>query len=302
MPYIAHHGILGQKWGDRNGPPYPLKGGDYSEEEKKKNRHKRLKYNSYYNKRHFDETLKADKTTLQTLSFDKDRTKDTELFYATHNFLDNSVYKALLNRPIPKDVFDEDGNKIGTDKIYKFAIKNKLKSDMKVAGEDSAANIFADLYKNDRNFYNFVIDPKRMQSYFEEKRFVFSGYKKARDVLDKMRSDSSYVPTKFEVQMLYRLFNFVLPYDGSGWTRDRNDKRGGKDVLTQRTKFFNKCKEAGYGAILDTNDSMYNSLHAKSSIIVFDQDQIIPDKILQTSFSDRALGIAALSLRKSLGI
>ena len=33
MPYIAHHGILGQKWGDRNGPPYPLRGGDYSKEE-----------------------------------------------------------------------------------------------------------------------------------------------------------------------------------------------------------------------------------------------------------------------------
>lgn len=24
--YIAHHGIKGQKWGERNGPPYPLEG------------------------------------------------------------------------------------------------------------------------------------------------------------------------------------------------------------------------------------------------------------------------------------
>ena len=35
MNYIAHHGIRGQKWGKRNGPPYPLSGGDYSTEEKK---------------------------------------------------------------------------------------------------------------------------------------------------------------------------------------------------------------------------------------------------------------------------
>ena len=28
--YLAHHGILGQKYGVRNGPPYPLGSGDHS--------------------------------------------------------------------------------------------------------------------------------------------------------------------------------------------------------------------------------------------------------------------------------
>lgn len=32
--YIAHHGILGQKWGKRNGPPYPLDAEDHSAAEK----------------------------------------------------------------------------------------------------------------------------------------------------------------------------------------------------------------------------------------------------------------------------
>ena len=32
--YLAHHGILGQKWGQRNGPPYPLKDEDHSKAEK----------------------------------------------------------------------------------------------------------------------------------------------------------------------------------------------------------------------------------------------------------------------------
>lgn len=35
MDYIAHHGIPGQKWGQRNGPPYPLKPGAHSAAEKK---------------------------------------------------------------------------------------------------------------------------------------------------------------------------------------------------------------------------------------------------------------------------
>lgn len=32
---LYHHGILGQKWGVRNGPPYPLSSGDHSASEKK---------------------------------------------------------------------------------------------------------------------------------------------------------------------------------------------------------------------------------------------------------------------------
>lgn len=33
--YLAHHGILGMKWGHQNGPPYPLGSGDHSASEKK---------------------------------------------------------------------------------------------------------------------------------------------------------------------------------------------------------------------------------------------------------------------------
>ena len=32
--YLEHHGILGQKWGHRNGPPYPLDANDHSAAEK----------------------------------------------------------------------------------------------------------------------------------------------------------------------------------------------------------------------------------------------------------------------------
>lgn len=295
--YIKHHGILGQKWGKQNGPPYPLKGGDYSAEETRKIRRKRLDPNSIYNKRHFDETLKADKTKLQTLSFNKDRTQGVDMFYASHKTLDNNVYKALLNQPIPKDVLDENGNKIGTEKIYRFSIKNKLNSDIKVASEDSAAKIFGDLYKENRDFYNFVTEPDRMMKYFDQKRLGIQGYKEAKGVLDKMTSNPDYMPTAKDIRTVYRLFNYVIPYDGGG-----SDSRGAADVLNQRTKFFSKLKEAGYGACLDTNDSIYNSLHAASPIIVFDMEQIIPDEVLNTGFSDRAVGIASIAFRKTFGV
>lgn len=44
---LEHHGIDGQKWGHRNGPPYPLDPNkDYSKEEKKKNKIKKKKKES----------------------------------------------------------------------------------------------------------------------------------------------------------------------------------------------------------------------------------------------------------------
>jgi hypothetical protein len=33
--YLKHHGILGQKWGKKNGPPYPIDASDHSSSEKK---------------------------------------------------------------------------------------------------------------------------------------------------------------------------------------------------------------------------------------------------------------------------
>ena len=40
---LYHHGILGQRWGQRNGPPYPLSGSQHSAYEKKKGWQKSLK-------------------------------------------------------------------------------------------------------------------------------------------------------------------------------------------------------------------------------------------------------------------
>lgn len=292
---LTHHGILNQKWGVRNGPPYPLGGGAYSASEKRAIRNKRKSGNSIYNKKHFDEVLKADKTTLSTLSYDRDRTKDTDMFYATHKVLDKHQYNALFNRPIPQTIYDENGNAIGTGTFMKYRIDNGIKSDIKVASEDSGAAIFMGLYNKDRDFYNFVTDKERMQSYFVRDKYKFKGYREAARVLEKMRS-GDYTPTSKDLQIVYRMFNYVIPYDGAG------NARKGNDVTTQRTKFFNACKQAGYGAVLDTNDAIYGGFKAESPVIVFDMEKVVPKDVYRTKMVDQKFSDLVLVGRKVLGL
>lgn len=277
---LQHHGILGQKWGQQNGPPYPLKGGDYSKLENEKIKKARKSKNSIYNKKHYDTVLNADKTTLHTLSYDKDRTKDTDMFFAATNAWDKHQYNAMFNQPMPKDIKDENGKSIGNGFYCKYAINNKLASNVKVASEDSGARILGDLFKKNRDFYNFLTDKDRMQSYFVDSKYKFRGYREARDALDKARNDAGSLDES-DIRKIYRMFNYVIPFDGRG------NARAAKDIATQRARFFAAAKQAGYGALLDTNDAIYGGMKTRQPVIMFDMDVVVPDKVRQTVITEK---------------
>lgn len=294
MNVLIHHGILGQKWGKRNGPPYPLSGGDYSQAEKRKIYTQRsLKKNSIYNKRHFDEVL-GKGTQLSTLSYDRDRTKGAEMFYATHKTLDKHYYNAFFNKPIDKPLFDEDGNQVGTGSFLKYKINNDVTSNLKVASEDSAAKVFTNLYAKDRNFYNFVTDPERMQSHFVEDKYKFKGYRESRAALEKIRSGET--PSESDLQTVYRMFNYVIPSDGGGNAKKAND------VAVNRAKFFNALGKQGYGAVLDTNDSIYGGFKATSPVIVFDQSKVALSGVEQTTVGSKRFSELVSVGRKAFGL
>lgn len=291
---LSHHGIMGQKWGTRNGPPYPLGGGDYSAREKREIYKRRKQPNSIYNKKHFDEVL-GKGSQLSTLSYDKDRTKGADMFYATHKKLDQHQYNALFNRPVPQTLYDSQGHAVGTGMFLKYKIKNDVTKDLKIASEDSGADAFMSLYKKDRDFYNFVTDPKRMKEHFVDDKYKFKGYRESRDVLQKMQN-KNYKPTADDLQTVYRMFNYVIPSDGGG------DARAGKDVATQRAKFFNELKKNGYGAVLDTNDAIYGGFKATSPVIVFDMDSVALAGAERTTVRSKQFSKVALVGRKALGV
>ena len=290
---LEHHGIRGQKWGDRNGPPYPLGGGDYSPREVSKIKEARKSHHNIYNKRHFDQVIKKG-TVAATLSYNKDRTKDTDMFYAAHTKADKDQYNALFNKKAPTPIYDQNGNEVGTAQFYKYRINNVALNDIKVASEDSAADVFMNLYSKDRDFYNFVTDQSRMQGHFVEDKYKFRGYRESRESLEKLRSGEK--PSADDMQRIYRMFNYVLPSDGAGNSRAKHD------IELQRAKFFKELKKEGYGALLDTNDAIYGGFKAQSPVIMFDMEQIALKDANRVTTASKYYSDMAFVGRKALGI
>lgn len=74
--YLEHHGILGMKWGRRNGPPYPLDSKDYSPAEKKAARAAGERAKENYKKA--KNVLKSDSGSRKSKALKDARKKDID--------------------------------------------------------------------------------------------------------------------------------------------------------------------------------------------------------------------------------
>lgn len=280
---LFHYGIKGQKWGDRNGPPYPLSGEDYSKAEKK---HMYRTNTTTSRKKHVDSIISKG-TSLATLSYNKDRTKNVDMFYAAYTYRDKHQYNSLFNKKITTIEKDENGNEISKT-CYKYQINNKTQNDIKVASEDSGADAFLKLYSENRDFCNFVKDPKRMESLFVEEKYKFKGYRDAKKALDDIRKENP--PEEEDLRTVYRMFNYVIPSDQSS------------EMEKQRAKFFSELKKNGYSALLDTNDALYGGFKAESPIIVINPSVVVLSEIKDIKTTDKAFSDLVFIGMKTMGI
>jgi len=258
------------------------------------------KENSKEYKKSTDRTIKAN-TKLQTLTSNVEATQNADVVFASYIKSDNKIYDVLLGKKIPEDIFNENGDNVGTGQMFRSAVTNIAKSDIKVASEDSSSQRFENLYRKDKDFRNFILDDNRLQKYVDNSdaskfssRSIFEnkGYVEAQEALKRLKSGKE--ATSDDIKTVYRLFNYSIPYDG----RSSGDTTGGKDVQKQRAKFFNELKKDGYGACLDTNDAIYNRTNATAPVIVFDMEQTIPGEVRELTMSDINSGKVRLAMKK----
>lgn len=116
--YLAHHGILGMKWGKKNGPPYPLGSGDHSASEKKAGWKKSL--GGGRNEEHYA-TTKKKKSRLERAADAAQRDADNLRKYGYKEEAD--AVQKVANRNREKAAEKENNNGIELTDAQKKAIK-----------------------------------------------------------------------------------------------------------------------------------------------------------------------------------
>lgn len=121
---------------------------------------------------------------------------------------------------------------------HAYMMKLQANSDIKVASKEKAAQVFGELYKNDPDFSRSVRDVVGQH---------FGGTNKVN--VDNLSNRN--------IRKMYENFNSGI--------MDIREKGSGADK-----KFYDKLKQAGYGAIQDINDMKYSGYKARNPLIVFD--------------------------------
>ena len=226
-----------------------------------------------YSKKFGDKTIKKG-TVISTLSMDPDRTKDTDVFFATYKPEDVDRYMHRFNKVNLKDI----GHGLHT----KLSIGNRLIEDCDFAGEQSGTDIMSKLMDSDDDFRGFIMDPSRMAAhpYAGKRHERWKGFREANRTLEELQRTGK-KPTPEQARHLYRLFNYAMPLSDSNM-----DPKMAEDVTRQRKKFTDALIKAGYAGVLDINDSLYGGMRANAPIIVLDQNKLVPDHVKQTKVRD----------------
>lgn len=281
--YLAHHGVLGQKWGTRNGPPYPLDAADHSASERKAGWQNSLKerkdeiekniragaevkfreanptYSDEQIQKKVKDYIKIGKRAIAVGAFAATAYIGLKAYRHGSTYLDGEIKAGqILQRveryPVP--------NLTGGIELHDsfYASYNKADNALyrKMLGDPSGSN--------NRWSRMVGLTPKIMEMEAVSP-IKIANHKTARKLYEEFYAN--YTPN-------------VLPSDYKKFNNSLASRPNGGN------EFYSFLKSKGYSALMDIRDQRYSKLNAKAPIIVFDKSAVKINSIKE--YSDLSLG------------
>ena len=296
---ICHHGIKGQKWGVRNGPPYPLDYEQHNSKEKKSNSKSSL--NNYVNNNPSNKSSdaarrekihKRTERALKTVRFVSNLSPTTRAIRKVDRFAKKTAYKAWQIKqnetsgrrktvkrrgsnveykvgkkdwakdPVGKDIELEKGRK-----IYRLTENKKEKIEdkpvMYVTTNESDRNIFKGTFRN-----SITNGSKQYEKEMELTKDIKAASKKSQieaimAVTGKDEKEATLMVGKLNCELVLS-----------------DDKRS-----EYSDAFKKELKNRGYSAVLDLNDSGWMG---KEPVVLLDaKDYLVDNKVRRVRQKDR---------------
>lgn len=320
---LYHHGILGMKWGEQNGPPYPLGASQHSKKERSKGtsgwtRNAKQEVKSGRNKN----SSKSSKSSSTGSKSKKSGLTDKQKKYKDRGYGTNASEIAARNERITKAILigigavavGYVGYKVGT-RLGQDYCDKIIKSGAIIQNIGGNPN---DTFTDHRFFATFNNKDKKLyfNKFAHERRFIFgdkevfkNDIKVTKDIkrasvnnarkifIDKMKNDSAF--RKDVLDSIYPYYkqnvsSVEKAFTGKGNTKIQkqtyqkfNKLLGDKDIWKNGVdkSFYDTMSSKGYNAILDINDARLSGYKgvAKEPTIIF-SDSL--NKLSSTKISD----------------
>ncbi len=197
--YLAHHGILGQRWGKKMGPPYPLGGGDHSASEKKAGWRESLEQ-----KKKQRQERKAVKTKAKSYEKEMNELQKKE---AQYDLYENDLYSNYIKLDKKyKDLKNKNSRK-AQKLIHESEILNKKYKEVhkdRMAALEEWTNLHEKI-SNDKD----VTYKVRRKEYYGNRRYVkdtqkkYGGKRKYNTTITRANSVDSVIGNKYKVRPTY---------------------------------------------------------------------------------------------------